>query len=235
MSVSNDKVERSYDQSVLAGEGDSDYAKYMRTTTLLSLQVTADKMIHRDEMLFQVIHQSTELWLKLTCFELDEASRCLTAGRVGDATALLHRAACCVGLLIQQLEILTHMTPWDFYQVRPALGNGSGFESPGWRQVQKVGGRLSEAFDTYVARENLDLIGLYREKRNTPQFNLAEALVELDEKVALWRARHYKVAVRTIGHKTVGTKGTPVEKLTRLLDHKFFPSLWEVRSSLFNE
>lgn len=234
MNVSGEKLERSYDQSVLAGEGDNDYAKYMRTTTLLSLQVTADRMIHRDEMLFQIIHQSTELWLKLTCFELDEAARWLTSGRVADTTALIHRAACCVGLLIQQLDILTHMTPWDFHQVRPALGNGSGFESPGWRQVQKVGDRLSEAFNTYIAEEDLDLIRLYREERNTPQFNLAEALVELDEKVALWRARHYKVAVRTIGHKTVGTKGTPVDKLTRLLDHKFFPSLWEVRSSLFN-
>lgn len=233
MNAPSEKVERSY-ESVLAGEGDSDYAKYMRTTTLLSLQVNAEKMIHRDEMLFQIIHQSTELWLKLACYELDESAGRLAAGRIEDATALINRAACCVGLLIQQLEILTHMTPWDFRQVRPALGNGSGFESPGWKQVQKVGDRLAAAFDAYVADTRLDLIKLYMEGRNTPQFNLAEALVGLDEKVALWRARHYKVAVRTIGHKTVGTKGTPVDKLTRLLDHKFFPSLWEVRSSLFN-
>lgn len=227
------KAAKNYDESVLGGDGENDYAKYMRTAALLSLQVKPEQMHHRDEMLFQIVHQSTELWLKLACHELVEAAECLDRRRAGDAVALINRAACCVGLLIDQLEILSHMTPWDFRQVRVALGNGSGFESPGWRMVQKVGDRLSASFDRFMETEGIDLVKLYKEQRNSPAFNLAEALVDWDEKVSLWRARHYKVAVRTIGHKTVGTKGTPVDALTRLLNHKFFPRLWDVRSVLF--
>lgn len=222
-----------YDESILSGVGENDYVKYMRTNVLLSLQVPPEQMHHRDEMLFQIIHQSTELWLKLACNELDEAVLCLTQSRITDATAMIKRAVCCMTLITGQLEILSHMTPWDFRQVRTRLGNGSGFESPGWRQVQKVGKRLSEAFDTWRADAHVDLLTLYKEQRNSAAFNLAEALVDWDEGVALWRTRHYKIAVRTIGHETVGTKGTPVDKLTALLNYKFFPSLWNVRSELF--
>lgn len=227
------KPAKNYDESILSGEGENDYAKYMRTTTLLSLQRDPEQMLHRDEMLFQVIHQSTELWLKLACYELDEVVRCLEQGRVGDATALVGRAVTCMHLLVGQLDVLSHMTPWDFRQVRPALGNGSGFESPGWTEVRRVGKRLSDAFDTWRAAAGIDLATLYKEQRNSPAFNLAEALVEWDERVALWRARHYKNAVRTIGINTVGTKGTPVDMLTAMLNHQFFPCLWEVRSTLF--
>jgi tryptophan 2,3-dioxygenase len=234
MSVQSMKAAKNYDQSVLAGDGENDYAKYMRTTALLSLQVAPEQMHHRDEMLFQIVHQSTELWLKLACNELEESAARLDRKCAADATALIERAAYCIALLIDQLEMLSYMTPWDFRQVRVALGNGSGFESPGWRRVQKVGDRLSAAFDRFIADEGIDLVTLYKEQRNSPAFNLAEALVDWDEKVALWRARHYKVAVRTIGHKTVGTKGTPVDALTRLLNHKFFPRLWDVRSTLFD-
>lgn len=229
------KAAKNYDVSVLEGEGDNDYAKYMRTNALLSLQVTADKMQHRDEMLFQITHQSTELWLKLACYEIDESATRLDNERVADATALIDRATCCIGLLVDQLDILTHLTPWDFRQVRVALGNGSGFESPGWRRVQTVCSRLCASFDRLVSNRQIDLVKLYQLERNSEAFNLAEALVALDENISLWRTRHYKVAVRIIGHNTVGTKGTPVDKLTALLNHKFFPRLWDVRSTLFSD
>jgi tryptophan 2,3-dioxygenase len=57
-------------------------------------------------------------------------------------------------------------------------------------------------------------------------------MIEWDERVALWRTRHYKVATRIIGHDVVGTKGTPVDVLTRLLAHKFFPELWSARTEI---
>ena len=63
-------------------------------------------------------------------------------------------------------------------------------------------------------------------------YQLAEALMEWDELINLWRIRHYKVVARVIGDSVVGTQGTPVEVLGRLVHHVFFPELWRVRNEL---
>ncbi len=225
------KEQNSY-APILDGIGENDYTRYMKTDTLLSLQRTLEERIHRDELLFQIVHQSTELWLKLSCHELSQAIEFVKKRDLENAAALTIRAAFAIGLITNQLEMLKFMTPWDFQGVRPALGHGSGLESPGWISVRNVGKLMHDAFEELIAAENLDLIELYKEKRNTAMFNLCEALIEWDENVALWRTRHYKVAVRTIGHNSIGTKGTPVDKLAILLNKKFFPMLWEVRSAL---
>jgi tryptophan 2,3-dioxygenase len=226
---------KNFEESVLQGEGQTDYAKYMQTDKLLSLQIHPDKMVHRDELLFQIVHQSTELWLKLGYVEIEEAKCAITEDRIGDAISLIQRAITCANLLTQQLSILSHMTPWDFHEVRKALGNGSGFESPGWTRTRQAGKELGLAFDEWRLRNKVCLVDLYKHQRNTTSFNLIESLISWDESIAFWRARHYLTAVRTIGVRTVGTKGMAVNKLTALLDHQFFPSLWEVRSTLFNE
>ena len=52
-------------EPILSGDGESDYERYLRTDELLALQKGADEWVHRDELLFQTVHQSSELWLKL--------------------------------------------------------------------------------------------------------------------------------------------------------------------------
>ena len=54
-----------FSQPVLAGQGASDYERYLRTDELLALQKSADEQVDRDELLFQTVHQASELWLKL--------------------------------------------------------------------------------------------------------------------------------------------------------------------------
>ena len=58
---------------VLPGKGGSDYERYLRTDELLALQKGADEWVHRDELLFQSVHQSSEIWLKLAWNEVEEA------------------------------------------------------------------------------------------------------------------------------------------------------------------
>ncbi len=61
---------------ILPGPGGSDYERYLRTDDLLELQKKPEEMTHRDELLFQTVHQlAPELWLKLACFEIEEAIR----------------------------------------------------------------------------------------------------------------------------------------------------------------
>jgi tryptophan 2,3-dioxygenase len=223
---------KDYSVPVLGGAGANDYVRYMRTDDLLSLQRRPDEVIHRDELLFQTVHQSTELWLKLACSEVDEAADQVRAGAVDTAARLLGRAALGIELITSQLEMLRHLSPWTFQTIRTVLGHGSGFESPGWRSVQQTSRRLGTAFDTLVAERGVDLVEVYQGSPDTDLYRLAEAMIEWDERIAVWRVRHYKVATRIIGHQSVGTKGTPVDVLARLIGHKFFPELWRVRTVL---
>src|SRR5258708_82625 len=65
---------------ILPGPGASDYQRYLRTDELLSLQKTDEERSHHDELLFQVTHQSSELWLKLGAAEVETATRQMREG-----------------------------------------------------------------------------------------------------------------------------------------------------------
>ena len=47
------------------------YPSYLRLGELLSLQHPRSKPEHPDELLFIVVHQASELWLKVLLHELD--------------------------------------------------------------------------------------------------------------------------------------------------------------------
>ena len=66
----------------------------------------------------------------------------------------------------------------------------------------------------------------------TIENQLAELLIEWDERVGVWRFRHFKVVARIIGEDVVGTQGTPVELLAGLIKVKLYPELWAVRTEL---
>ncbi len=65
-------------------------------------------------------------------------------------------------------------------------------------------------------------------------YRLAEALIEIDERMINWRHRHFKVVERSIGLHVSGTQGTPVEVIGQLRDKSFFPELWDVRTEITN-
>jgi len=116
-----------YSVPILDGPGEDDYARYMRTDTLLSLQRGPHERIHRDELLFQVVHQTSELWLKLACEEISTARSLLSDGNWSAAAALVRRACLGMRLVTEQLEMLAFLSPWDFQTIRTVLGHGSGF------------------------------------------------------------------------------------------------------------
>ncbi len=218
---------------ILPGEGGSDYERYLRTDALLALQKGADEWVHRDELLFQTVHQSSELWLKLAWNEVEEAGSLVAANGIPAANRLLRRAIDCLKLVTQALDMLEHMSPWEYTEVRKVLGHGSGFDSPGFREMRRVAKPLGEAFHAAREREGLSLIEVYTRGREFDElYNLAELLIELDERITVWRVRHFKVVQRTIGADVIGTQGTPVEVMGRLIHHSFFPELWDVRNDL---
>ncbi|MDP6607288.1 MAG: tryptophan 2,3-dioxygenase family protein [Dehalococcoidia bacterium] len=220
-------------QPILPGRGTSDYARYLRTDELLALQKSPSEMTSRDELLFQTVHQSAELWMKLACFELEEATGLVTRQDLPPALRLIRRAITCVLYITDQLHILEQMSPWEYHDVRKSLGHGSGFDSPGFNQIGESTPHLAVAFQRVLEARDLDLATLYRRGREFEDlYQLAELLVEWDERIILFRSHHLKVIERIIGGHVIGTQGTPVEVLAERVDHRFFPELWKVRDEL---
>jgi tryptophan 2,3-dioxygenase len=222
-----------YSQPILAGKGASDYERYLRTDELLALQKTPEEQAHRDELLFQTVHQSSELWLKLAGNETQEAVALVERSELAGALRLLRRSSLALQLITAQLDMLEQMSPWEYQEVRAVLGHGSGFDSPGFRSLRSVMPALGQAFSTKLRAQGLSLEELYVHGREHEElYQLAEALTDLDERLMLWRVRHYKVVARIIGDEVVGTQGTPVELLGGLIKQTFFPELWAVRNRL---
>jgi tryptophan 2,3-dioxygenase len=218
---------------ILSGAGGSDYERYLRTDELLALQKTPDEWVHRDELLFQTVHQSSELWLKHAWIEAEEAARLIEARDLAGAIRLLRRACACIAYVEGFLVHLELMSPWEYQEVRRVLGHGSGFDSPGFREIRRVSTPLYGAFDALRRERGLSLLEVYTQGREHEDlYQLAELLTDWDERIGVWRFRHFKVVARIIGEDVVGTQGTPVELLAGLIKNKMFPELWRVRTEL---
>jgi tryptophan 2,3-dioxygenase len=221
---------------VLAGSAPSDYERYLRTDELLALQKTPAEMAHRDELLFQTIHQTAELWLKLASFEVETAIALIDSNELWPAVRLLRRANRCLDLVTDGTMMLEHLAPWDYHDVRRALGHGSGFDSPGFRRTHELSPLLDQAFDRLLPRRKLDLGTLYRDSHaNEDVFQLAERLLDWDQRLMHWRSIHLRLVERVIGGHVIGTQGTPVEVLGKRLDVRYFQRLWDVRNALTAE
>lgn len=218
---------------ILPGAAATDYERYLRTDELLSLQKTAEEVVHRDEHLFQTVHQASELWLKLACLEIEQACALVHAEGVNAAVRLLRRANHCMELITAQLHMLDHLSPVDYTVVRTALGHGAGFDSPGFRRVHRSSPALADAFRALLQRRGVALIDIYdRGYELEDLYQLAEQLITWDERVIVWRFHHLKVVERIIGGNVIGTQGTPVEVLGKRIDVRFFPELWTIRDEI---
>src|SRR5690348_11690036 len=106
---------------VLPGTAATDYERYLRTDELLALQKRDDEVVHRDEHLFQAVHQTSELWLKFACGEIEAATALVDDSNAAMAARLVQRASHAMQFLIDQLHMLEHMNPVDYAVVRTAL------------------------------------------------------------------------------------------------------------------
>jgi tryptophan 2,3-dioxygenase len=219
---------------ILPGKGASDYERYLRTDELLDLQKRPEAMSHPDELTFQVIHQSSELLLKAAAWELSRARDLVESGDFDNAGRLLRRANRMLDYPIDMLHILETITPYDYHIIRAGLGHGSGLDSPGFVALLHIGPRLGEIFFHQLEKTGLTVDDLYR--RHSEFFSLhelAEQLLEFDERMQAFRFHHLKLAQRIIGGEVVGTMGTPVEVLRQRMEHgTLYKPLWDVRNQI---
>jgi len=218
---------------VLPGKGASDYERYLHTDELLSLQKVPQEFLHKDEMTFQVVHQASELLLKGVAWELGRARAHIEEGDFANAARLIRRANHMLDYPISMLHVLETITPYDYHIIRAGLGHGSGQDSPGFLSMLHVGPRLGEVFHAQLRKANLSVDDLYR--RHDEFFGLhdvAECLLDFDERIHLFRFHHLKLAQRIIGGGVIGTMGTPVEVLHQRMEHLFYKELWDVRNQI---
>jgi tryptophan 2,3-dioxygenase len=222
-----------YATPILPGTAATDYERYLRTDELLALQKTPEDSVHRDELLFTTVHQTSELWLKLASAEVAEAAELMGSGELDAALRLLPRAVLALEYVTTAMTMLEKMAPWEYQEIRVVLGHGSGFDSPGFRSVATATQQAGAALRKLVTAAGLDYVELYQRGREFEQlYQLAEALTDWDERIWIWRCRHYATVVRSIGEDTSGTQGTPVQVLGKLMAQRQLPDLWRARAAL---
>jgi len=134
--------------------GRMSYGDYLQLDTLLSAQ--APLTGEHDELLFIVIHQVMELWLKLLNRELDTALEHVRTDELQPAFKCTARINRIQEQLIQAWTVLSTMTPSDYLKFRPFLGSSSGFQSWQYRLVEfKLGAKDARKIEPHRHRADI--------------------------------------------------------------------------------
>ncbi|MCV6823450.1 MULTISPECIES: tryptophan 2,3-dioxygenase [Halocynthiibacter] len=123
----------------------SSYGDFLNLDTLLNIQDTFQDPAQPDELLFVIIHQASELWLKLMHHQIVVMRDHLRHDRFGPAIKNVARIKSIQKQLIASWETLLTMTPADYMLFRDALGNSSGFQSYGYRRIEFILGNKDRA------------------------------------------------------------------------------------------
>ena len=113
---------------------DLTYGRYLALDQLLAAQHPLSE--HHDEMLFIVIHQTKELWLKQIVHELRLALELVRADKLIEVHKNLSRVSRIQAVMTHSWDILSTMTPADYLKFRGVLGTSSGFQSAQFRQIE---------------------------------------------------------------------------------------------------
>ena len=110
------------------------YSEYLQLPALLACQKPLSA--EHDELLFVIIHQTTELWMKLCIHELRAVVRHVHDDDLPPAFKMLSRIGRIQSHLTEAWETLATMTPADYLLFRHTLGTASGLQSHQYRLIE---------------------------------------------------------------------------------------------------
>ena len=110
------------------------YADYLNLDQLLSAQQPLSDL--HDEMLFIVIHQTKELWMKQMLHELRLAIGLVNEDRFAEAYKAMARISRIQAVMTLSWDVLSTLTPVDYMKFRHVLGTSSGFQSAQFREIE---------------------------------------------------------------------------------------------------
>jgi len=135
------------------------YGQYLNLDKLLDAQHPLS--YQHDEMLFIVIHQVSELWMKLCLHELNATVDCVRRDDLGPTFKMLTRVSTIQQQLLQAWDVLATVTPYDYSAFRNSLGRSSGFQSAQYRMLEFL-----------IGNKNADTIQVFRAE--PPTYELLE-------------------------------------------------------------
>jgi tryptophan 2,3-dioxygenase len=171
------------------------YADYLKLNQLLSAQQPLSDL--HDEMLFIVIHQTKELWMKELLHELKLAIGLVQADRFAEAYKAMARISRIQAVMTLSWDVLSTLTPVDYLKFRDVLGTSSGFQSEQFREIEFRLGLKEPNFVNHYAvgsseraalAEALDATSLREGSHDALEragFNLGDRSVEAVAKVWL--------------------------------------------------
>lgn len=215
------------------GKGELEYEIYLHTNTLLGCQYPPSQRVIPEELMFQIVHQAQELWLKLLVHEGTELVAELDGDALWGAAGRIERMIRIQRALADEIRILATLTPEQFQVIRRSLGTGSGQESPGYNQLTHVlGPEIEAAVGRLLARKGITLASVYQDAPTcVATHRICEELVDLDEAFQGWLTAHFFLVRRTIGinRQVNALDGFPTNALAGRMIQPLFPSLWDVR------
>ena len=119
------------------------YGDYLHLDAILGAQEPLSKA--HDELLFIVQHQTSELWMKLAIHEMTSAAQALRGDELQPAFKMLTRVARIFEQLNSAWDVLRTMTPSEYNEMRPSLGQSSGFQSWQYRAIEYLAGNRNLA------------------------------------------------------------------------------------------
>jgi tryptophan 2,3-dioxygenase len=115
---------------------DISYGDYLDLGKILCAQ--HPRSDQHDELLFIIIHQTSELWMKLSVHELEAARSHIISGDLGPALKMIARVSRIQAQMIQSWDVLATLTPSEYNRIRPSLGQSSGFQSYQYRMLDFI-------------------------------------------------------------------------------------------------
>ncbi|HUE78292.1 MAG TPA: tryptophan 2,3-dioxygenase [Sphingomicrobium sp.] len=110
------------------------YADYLALDRVLTAQRPLSDL--HDEMLFIIIHQTKELWLKQMLHELDLAITLVGEDSFAPAYKAMSRISRIQSVMTLSWDVLATLTPVDYTAFRHVLGTASGFQSVQFRELE---------------------------------------------------------------------------------------------------
>jgi tryptophan 2,3-dioxygenase len=121
---------------------DMSYADYLALDSILTAQHPLSP--DHNEMLFIVMHQTSELWMKLILHELQAAREHIKRDELSPTFKMTARVSRITEQLVHGWDVLATMTPSEYSRIRPSLGNSSGFQSYQYRLIEFMLGNKNE-------------------------------------------------------------------------------------------